>query len=157
MMHRNSTYPDIAKEALKKAYEELAKAAVGDFRTEAMVQLLENISNLEYLAKEWEEYEPPRVTFAEDAIAAKALRDETSDAVSDETPAPAPAPDPESEGDYMKKEEVRGRLATMQDKHPQLDIAGIMSSMGYQKLSAIPASRYQELLDKAEQAAKEIS
>lgn len=156
MTHRNSTYPDIVKEALKKAYEELAKAASGDFRTEAMVHLLANIGHLEYLANEWEEYEPPRMTFAEDAIAAKVLRDETSDAVSDEAPAPEPTFTPESEGEYMKKEEVRSRLATLQVKHPKLDIAALMAAMGYQKLSAIPASRYQELLDKAEQAAKEI-
>ena len=118
--------------------------------------LLSCIQTLEYLNTTWAD----DTGFAEDTVF-KPVSDEKSDVVSDEAPTPAPAPDPapdfEPEGECMKKEEVRSRLATLQDKHPKLDIAGIMSAMGYQKLSAIPASRYQELLDKAEQAAKEIS
>lgn len=139
MTHRNSTYPDITKEALKKAYEELAATVVGDFRTEAMVQLLASIEHLEYLAKEWEEYEPPRVTFAEDAIAAKVLRDETSDAVSDEAPAPEPTPTPEPEVAKMSDQELRGYFTTARKKG--LNVSAFIKELGAGNLTELTAQQ----------------
>ena len=163
MTRNNSTYPEIAAQALERAYDQLGKLMSHQFCEEGTMTLLSCIQTLEYLNTTWAD----DTSFAEDTVfkpvsdeKSDVVSDEKSDVVSDEAPTPAPAPDPapdsEPEGEYMKKEEVRSRLATLQDKHPKLDIAGIMSAMGYQKLSAIPASRYQELLDKAEQAAKEI-
>ena len=59
--------------------------------------------------------------------------------------------EPEAEredGPSMTKEEVRAKLARLPDQL-RVKVAGIMAEMGYGKLSEVPTSRYQELLDKA--------
>lgn len=48
----------------------------------------------------------------------------------------------------MTKEEVRAKLAAL-NTDPKVDVAAIMAGMGYSRLSDVPGSRYQELLDKA--------
>ena len=55
----------------------------------------------------------------------------------------------------LTKEEVRDKLSTYSNKYDHLDVAAIMSEMGYSKLSDIPATKYSELLEKVEAAVKE--
>lgn len=55
----------------------------------------------------------------------------------------------------MSKEEVRDKLSTYSNKYDSLDVAAIMSDMGYGKLSDIPATKYGELLERVEAAVKE--
>ena len=55
----------------------------------------------------------------------------------------------------MSKEEVRDKLSTYSNKYDSLDVAAIMSGMGYGKLSDIPATKYGELLERVEAAVKE--
>lgn len=55
----------------------------------------------------------------------------------------------------MSKEEVRDKLSTYSNKYDSLDVAAIMSDMGYGKLSDIPATKYSELLERVEAAVKE--
>ena len=50
----------------------------------------------------------------------------------------------------MSKEEVRDKLSTYSNKYDSLDVAAIMSDMGYGKLSDIPAERYGELIERVE-------
>ena len=59
------------------------------------------------------------------------------------------------EQNLMSKEDVRDKLSTYSNKYDHLDVAAIMSEMGYSKLSEIPATRYSELLEKVETAVKE--
>lgn len=68
-----------------------------------------------------------------------------------EIPTPAPAPSKAT----MSKEEVRDKLSTYSNKYDSLDVAAIMSDMGYGKLSDIPATKYGELLERVEAAVKE--
>lgn len=84
----------------------------------------------------------------------------TSDGVPEEVqPEPAEletAPEEvQPEQNLMSKEDVRDRLSTYSNKYDHLDVAAIMSEMGYSKLSEIPATRYSELLEKVEKAVKE--
>ena len=72
-----------------------------------------------------------------------------------EIPTPAPAPEPEPVSSTLTKEEVRDKLSTYSNKYDHLDVAAIMSEMGYSKLSDIPATKYSELLEKVEAAVKE--
>lgn len=65
------------------------------------------------------------------------------------TPAPAPSKA------TMTKEEVRDKLSTYSNKYDFLDVAAIMSEMGYSKLSDIPAERYGELIEHVEAHIKE--
>ena len=55
----------------------------------------------------------------------------------------------------LSKEEVRDKLSTYSNKYDSLDVAAIMSDMGYGKLSDIPATKYGELLERVEAAVKE--
>ena len=63
------------------------------------------------------------------------------------TPAPSKA--------TMSKEEIRDKLSTYSNKYDFLDVAAIMSEMGYSKLSDIPAERYGELIEHVEAHIKE--
>lgn len=65
------------------------------------------------------------------------------------TPAPAPSKA------TMSKEEIRDKLSTYSNKYDFLDVAAIMSEMGYSKLSDIPAERYGELIEHVEAHIKE--
>jgi len=62
------------------------------------------------------------------------------------TEEPAPGGDEEPK---ITKEDVRKKLA-MYQTNANLDIPSLMQSMGYSKLSEVPASRYRELLEKAQ-------
>lgn len=64
---------------------------------------------------------------------------------------PAPAPKTEQPETGYTFDEVKAKMVYFQTTH-NLDVAKLMQSMGYQKLSAIPAERYNELLEKAQQA-----
>lgn len=67
--------------------------------------------------------------------------------VNTELPAPAKA--------TLTKEEVRDKLSTYSNKYDSLDVAAIMSEMGYGKLSDVPAARYAELIERVEASIKE--
>jgi hypothetical protein len=68
---------------------------------------------------------------------------------------PETAPEEVQPEPTMTKEDVRDKLSTYSNKYDHLDVAAIMSEMGYSKLSEIPATRYSELLEKVEKAVKE--
>lgn len=64
-------------------------------------------------------------------------------------------PEPAPSKATMSKEEVRDKLSTYSNKYDSLDVAAIMSEMGYSKLSDIPAERYGELIEHVEAHIKE--
>lgn len=140
MTQRNSTYPDIAKEAMQKAYEKLANATADDFCTEAMALLLQNISNLEYLAKEWEElpyrvFENPTEPKPEIQQTAAPVSDAKSDAVSDETSAPAHEP----EVTKMSDQELRGYFTAARKKG--LNVSAFIKELGAGNLTELTAQQ----------------
>lgn len=69
-------------------------------------------------------------------------------------PTPAPTAEPEPDPDLPTKQEVRSRLATLSTKYEKLNVAEIMSEMGFTRLSDIPAPRYPELLRRVEESVK---
>ena len=83
-----------------------------------------------------------------------------NEAVEQETqasePTPAPAAEPVAEPDLPTKQEVRSRLAALSAKYEKLNVAEIMSEMGFTRLSDIPAPRYPELLRRVEESVKEL-
>ncbi|MBR5878585.1 MAG: hypothetical protein IKY91_03465 [Akkermansia sp.] len=64
-------------------------------------------------------------------------------------------PEPAPAKATMSKEEIRDKLSTYSNKYDFLDVAAIMSEMGYGKLSDIPADRYGELIERVEAYIKE--
>ena len=75
-------------------------------------------------------------------------RPETGSAVPNGTPDPEPS---------LTKDEVKAKLLELSGKYDALDVAALMEGMGYTRLSDVPAVKYQELLDKADAAVKELS
>ena len=71
-------------------------------------------------------------------------------------PIPARAAEPVAEPDLPTKQEVRSRLAALSAKYEKLNVAEIMSEMGFARLSDIPATRYPELLRRVEETVKEL-
>ena len=71
-------------------------------------------------------------------------------------PTPAPTAEPEPDPDLPTKQEVRSRLAALSAKYEKLNVAEIMSEMGFTRLSDIPAPRYPELLRRVEETVKEL-
>ena len=71
-------------------------------------------------------------------------------------PTPAPAAEPVADSDLPTKQEVRSRLAALSAKYEKLNVAEIMSEMGFTRLSDIPAPRYPELLRRVEESVKEL-
>lgn len=61
----------------------------------------------------------------------------------------AAKPEPEA---TLTKDEVRAALTVIANEHGSEVIAATMQSMGYAKLSEVPATRYAELLSKAKEA-----
>ena len=71
-------------------------------------------------------------------------------------PTPAPTAEPVAEPDLPTKQEVRSRLAALSAKYEKLNVAEIMSEMGFTRLSDIPAPSYPELLRRVEETVKEL-
>ena len=67
------------------------------------------------------------------------------------------APKAEEPKPALTKDEVKAKLLELSGKYDALDVAALMESMGYTRLSDVPAAKYQELLDKADAAVKELS
>jgi len=86
---------------------------------------------------------------------------ETNKAPWDEPSATNEAPETETETETatkpepevtLTKDEVRAALTVIANEHGSEVIAATMQSMGYAKLSEVPAARYAELLSKAKEA-----
>lgn len=67
------------------------------------------------------------------------------------------APKAEEPKPALTKDEVKAKLLELSGKYDALDVAALMESMGYTRLSDVPAVKYQELLDKADAAVKELT
>ena len=67
------------------------------------------------------------------------------------------APKDEEPKPALTKDEVKAKLLELSGNYDALDGAALMESMGYTRLSDVPAVKYQELLDKADAAVKELS
>ena len=67
------------------------------------------------------------------------------------------APKAEEPKPALTKDEVKAKLLELSGKYDALDVAALMEGMGYTRLSDVPAAKYQELLDKADAAVKELS
>lgn len=86
---------------------------------------------------------------------------ETNKVPQDEPSATNEAPEAENETETaakpepevtLTKDEVRAALTVIANEHGSEVIAATMQSMGYAKLSEVPAARYAELLSKAKEA-----
>lgn len=72
-------------------------------------------------------------------------------------PAPEPCeePDPEPE-ECMSKEDLRALVSALSNKYPNLNAFAVMQSMGYSRLSDIPAGKRAEYRRRIEAAVAEV-
>lgn len=128
----------ILEEAEDRAYEALKAAEPG----KDMDYILENLGSLRWQADSVRN--PPADAFVPEPDCDK---DEVKpDKEPQNTEDPAPGGDEEPK---ITKEDVRKKLA-MHQTNANLDVPSLMQSMGYTKLSEVPAARYWELLEKAQ-------
>lgn len=136
----------ILLDAEERAYRAIAETEGKDMRTQEFRTLLQSAAELSYRAK----------TTAEAIGTAGALAQTAP--VSPTAPAEAPeteAPKATAPTVTITKDEMKTRLSELGDKcSDDSVIPGAMKSMGYTKLSQIPAERYAELLEKVETAVK---
>ena len=145
----NEEKQKILEEALCKAYKTLDEAYAPDFAAKEIETLLDNISTMEWMVDRFQIKDSVETCPVVERPETPAPNvDRVDEAVN---PAPAPAPGKAT----MTKEEVRDKLSTYSNKYDSLDVAAIMSEMGYSKLSDIPAERYGELIEHVESHIKE--
>ena len=160
-MTRDEAKLKALQSAETKVYMALADAEAG---SETLQHLLEQANNLLYLQdrlKMGAEHEchcggsccgNAEVMPDDDArkeVVITPVADETPEPVENHTQAPEP---PAAEP--MTREEVLAILTPISNTAPDDLIPGVMAEMGYHRLSEIPADRYQELIDRVQEAMK---
>ena len=143
----------ILEDAETRAYETLAEMTGRDMATEAMDHLMEGIASLSWERSRYsgESNWTPSPTAPEPDIDKGESAPKKPPVKLDPIEEPRTAnaqPDPD-EPVPPTKDEVRKKLAAYQTQ-ANLDVQALMQSMGYAKLSQVPASRYWELLEKAQ-------
>lgn len=148
----------ILSEAEERAYIALSNAEMGAEATTALLEQLSTICFLQDREGIWDvesccgecgkhenSTEPAEVVETEPVV--------------EEEPTSAPV-EPAvhilpAENETPTKQEVLAVLTPISNSHPDDLIPSVMKSMGFEKLSEIPASRYQELLDKVRAAVED--
>ena len=145
----NEEKQKILEGAVNMAYSVLQDATPDEFMTSDVRNLLGIINELDFMIRARDDMNRVSEALAENPVPAPVTPAPTVARVDEPvTPAPAPAPAPAKA--TISKEEVRDKLSTYSNKYDSLDVAAIMSEMGYGKLSDIPADRYGELIDRVE-------
>jgi hypothetical protein len=138
----------ILTDARVRALKQIELTEGFEMGTEEFQRLITCAEQLRWMAQcpedsvvpEPEQYDEP------EAVLPKVHSERVGNLIVSEVVQPAPT---------MSKEEVRDKLSTYSNKYDSLDVAAIMSDMGYGKLSDIPATKYGELLERVEAAVKE--
>lgn len=144
----------ILEEAIDRGYEEIANTNGHGMSQESFSTLIENTRDLEGWAhKEKYEDDPYPYGAGTDSPAPEKPQNQMPDpepAAEDKIPEPTPEP-------TLTKDEVKAKLLALSDQYDDLDVSVVMESMGYSKLSDIPADKYSLLLDKVAEVVKELS
>ena len=147
----NEEKQKILEAAIERAYEELKTVPSVDMSLKETGTLLDNIGTMEWMVERL----PLKDELEVDYVVERPETPAPTVARVDEPVTPAPAPASAPAKATISKEEVRDKLSTYSNKYDSLDVAAIMSEMGYGKLSDIPADRYGELIERVEAHIKE--
>lgn len=144
----------ILEEAIDRGYEEIANTNGHGMSQESFSTLIENTRDLEWWAhKEKYEDDPYPYDAGTDSPAPEKPQNQMPDpepAAEDKIPEPTPEP-------TLTKDEVKAKLLALSDQYDELDVSVVMESMGYSKLSDIPADKYSLLLNKVAEVVKELA
>ena len=138
----------ILEDAISKTYAALDSVDKKD--AAAVSDILHNLMLFESLLSELGETDTRPDNFTSPSVCNPegGSQPETGGTVPNETPAPEP---------QLTKDEVKAKLLALSDQYDDLDVSVVMESMGYSKLSDIPADKYSLLLDKVAEVVKELA
>ena len=137
----------ILEGAIDRAYAAISEVHDDDLWTDRFYRLISNTRNMEWWLFDMCGGDMPVCNEG----------DHEATSAPDKQPAPEKHDTPAPEEPSLTKEAVKARLLELSGKYDALDVASLMEGMGYIKLSDVPADRYQELLNKAEAAVKEMA
>lgn len=142
---------------MQRLYNRLANLSDRELEEDGSSILLNNIGKvkgliygLRYEEKEPEDPKPevaPDAPVTEEAKEAKEAKEEPREAQK------AESGDNESQ---ISKADLKKRLIELTNQYDELDVAKIMGNMGYDRLSDIPESRYQELMSSVDRAVEAL-
>ena len=145
---------DALMERLYKRLSNLSDRELGEGGSSIILNNIGKVGSLIYgLHSEENAHEEPEATL-----------NKTPDEASDAPVAEEPKEEPQKSqgtgnGDdapQISKAELKKRLIDLTNQYDDLDVAKIMGSMGYDRLSDIPESRYQELMSSVDRAVEAL-
>lgn len=142
---------------MERLYKRLANLSDRELEEDGSSILLNNIGKvkgliygLRYEEKEPEDPKPevaPDAPVTEEAKEAKEAKEEPQEAQKTES---------EDNEPQISRADLKKRLIELTNQYDELDVAKIMGSMGYDRLSDIPESRYQELMSSVDHAVEAL-
>lgn len=143
----NKEKQDILDAAINRAYTAIAETSGDEMKEQRFGDLLFNIHQMETFANGHDNTEDDFQGHKGEIGDPNLCPGPT---VSAETIKPAPEP-------QLTKDEVKAKLLALSDQYDDLDVSVVMESMGYSKLSDIPAEKYSLLLDKVAEVVKGLA
>ena len=138
----------ILEAAEERAYRVLAEMQGGDLASEAVGHLFHCIESVEWALHRITQPEPAEADLIPQPDIAKEEVTPVKESVKLD---PIEEPKPEPETPTITKQQMVTKLTAFQSNGVAID--EVMQSMGYAKLSQVPAERYWELLEKCQKEA----
>lgn len=143
---------------MQRLYNRLANLSDRELEEDGSSILLNNIGKVKGLiyGLRYEEKEPedPKPEVAPEATPEAPVTEEAKEAK--EEPREAQKAESGDNESQISKADLKKRLIELTNQYDELDVAKIMGNMGYDRLSDIPESRYQELMSSVDRAVEAL-
>lgn len=143
---------------MQRLYNRLANLSDRELEEDGSSILLNNIGKVKGLiyGLRYEEKEPedPKPEVAPEATPDAPVTEEAKEAK--EEPREAQKAESGDNESQISKADLKKRLIELTNQYDELDVAKIMGNMGYDRLSDIPESRYQELMSSVDRAVEAL-
>ena len=155
----NETYRNTLRDELGRAVAKLTTLSPGSDSYNLCIEAIRGLSYLSYDPTELIPTTNPPDEQTEEPTNPAETPTPTPEPEPEPTPEPTPTPEPEPKPvtpapkpePRLTKQEVISRLTYLANNG--VDVAAVMGSLGFNRLSDVPESRYAELLDAANSAA----
>lgn len=142
---------------MQRLYNRLANLSDRELEEDGSSILLNNIGKVKGLiyGLRYEEKEPedPKPEVAPEATPDAPVTEEPQEV---QEPQEAQKTESEDNEPQISRADLKKRLIELTNQYDELDVAKIMGSMGYDRLSDIPESRYQELMSSVDRAVEAL-
>lgn len=146
---------------MQRLYNRLANLSDRELEEDGSSILLNNIGKVKGLiyGLRYEEKEPedPKPEVAPEATPDAPVTEEAKEAKeAKEEPREAQKAESGDNESQISKADLKKRLIELTNQYDELDVSKIMGNMGYDRLSDIPESRYQELMSSVDRAVEAL-